>query len=120
MWPLTAVDGRVEVARILATRPTFIVRSDCEELSFAPMTLPKWAAAIGRDRFGLILQIDADNLPRALDGRNDPLQRGNHLSLALVGDDQNPHCPNILTSRTPQKNRPAKRPGTRRHKAGDT
>jgi 4-amino-4-deoxy-L-arabinose transferase-like glycosyltransferase len=28
MWPLTAVDGRVEVARILATRPTFIVRSD--------------------------------------------------------------------------------------------
>ncbi|MBV9103129.1 MAG: glycosyltransferase family 39 protein [Candidatus Eremiobacteraeota bacterium] len=30
MWPLTGVDGRVEVRRILAARPQYIVRSDSQ------------------------------------------------------------------------------------------
>jgi formylglycine-generating enzyme required for sulfatase activity len=35
----------------------FVVRSDCEIMTFAPMTRPSWASAMGRDKFGLWVEL---------------------------------------------------------------
>ena len=42
-------------------RPQFQVRSDCENLTFARLTKPEWAKAIGRDRFGLWAAFTLEN-----------------------------------------------------------
>ena len=42
-----------EGAAIFPRGGPFIIRSDCERLTVEPLTRPKWASAIGRDRYGL-------------------------------------------------------------------
>ena len=41
----------------------FIIRSDCEQVSFAPLVKPDWASAIGRDRFGLWAAFEVGDGP---------------------------------------------------------
>ncbi len=49
-----ALDGSVGKTSVeLPKGRAFVVRSDCEILTFAPLTRPGWASAMGRDRYGL-------------------------------------------------------------------
>ncbi len=41
----------------LPQAPAFLIRTDREHLTFRRLTKPKWASAIGRDRFGLWCEI---------------------------------------------------------------
>jgi 4-amino-4-deoxy-L-arabinose transferase-like glycosyltransferase len=60
MWPLTGVDGRTEVARILATQPRFIVRSD-SQFHLDPAVDAKVRAALAQ-RYRLEQQFEHDSL----------------------------------------------------------
>ncbi len=50
---LTPYGGRGAPSVDLLSGKAFVVRSDCEILTFAPLTRPDWASAMGRDRYGL-------------------------------------------------------------------
>jgi formylglycine-generating enzyme required for sulfatase activity len=47
---------------------SFVIRSDCERLTVESLAKPDWAAAIGRDRFGLWTRIEVD-------GRDGPVSQ---------------------------------------------
>ena len=51
----------------LPQAPAFLIRTDRERLTFRRLTKPKWASAIGRDRFGLWCEIAVDP------GRGEPV-----------------------------------------------
>ncbi|NBC33912.1 MAG: SUMF1/EgtB/PvdO family nonheme iron enzyme [Alphaproteobacteria bacterium] len=47
-----------KIACPIPQAPSIIVRSDCERLTFRQVTQPDWASAIGRDRFGVWVEIE--------------------------------------------------------------
>jgi formylglycine-generating enzyme required for sulfatase activity len=47
-----------EAACRIPEAPAFILRTDCERLTFARLTCPAWASAMGRDRYGLWAGIE--------------------------------------------------------------
>jgi formylglycine-generating enzyme required for sulfatase activity len=49
--------GAPEACRRLPAGP-FTLRSDCEAVTLAPLTLPDWASAVGRDEHGLWTEIE--------------------------------------------------------------
>ena len=49
--------GESPVRYPLPQAPAFLIRTDREHLTFRRLTKPKWASAIGRDRFGLWCEI---------------------------------------------------------------
>jgi len=56
---LLRLDGeRRQAASPLPPAPAIIVRSDCESLTLRQIIHPKWASAIGRDRFGLWAEFE--------------------------------------------------------------
>jgi formylglycine-generating enzyme required for sulfatase activity len=58
---LLRLDSSLTLARCpLPQAPVFLIRTDCEHLTFRRLTKPEWASAIGRDRFGLWCEIVVD------------------------------------------------------------
>jgi formylglycine-generating enzyme required for sulfatase activity len=54
-----------QLHEVVLPKGPFILRSDCETLTLAPMTQPSWASAIGRDRYGLWTEFTIPDLEDA-------------------------------------------------------
>ncbi len=52
--------GQPPIRCALPQAPAFLIHTDRERLTFGRLTRPKWASAIGRDRFGLWSEIAVD------------------------------------------------------------
>jgi formylglycine-generating enzyme required for sulfatase activity len=51
-------EGNTPAILPIPAAPAFVLATDCERLTFRQIMRPKWARAIGRDRFGLWTEIE--------------------------------------------------------------
>jgi formylglycine-generating enzyme required for sulfatase activity len=73
--------GSISISLVTPIR----ARTDVETLTIRPVTLPPWATAVGRDRYGLWAEFTIDPLPRKQPSRTVALlRRSAKASLALA------------------------------------